>query len=177
MSRKTRAPSLFGLEPLSARQKTRLRRLFRRLLHRLPRSLRLPGRQTAGYRHPFESLATQGFRNHRKGERSEPRLEDSAKRTAEPKPKTDRRSGLGRNTCCWFRIDNRRAAALRYLWDFFGSLNRPAFFRQKAGRSFFAPALAQPSPGPHQPHPAGASNCFADPSPGLLRSSISSWMY
>ncbi|MBQ8149164.1 MAG: hypothetical protein IJ041_01485, partial [Clostridia bacterium] len=59
-----------------------------------------------------------------KGERSEPRLEDSAKRTAEPKPKTDRRSGLGRNTRRWFRIGNRRAAALRYLWGFFNSLSR-----------------------------------------------------
>ena len=44
------------------------------------------------------------FRNHRKGERSEPRREDSAKRSAEPKPKTGRRLGLGRNACRWFRI-------------------------------------------------------------------------
>ena len=65
-----------------------------------------------------ESLATQGFRNHRKGERSEPRREDSAKRSAEPKPKPDRRLGLGRNTCRCFRIGNQRAAALRYLWGF-----------------------------------------------------------
>jgi len=41
-----------------------------------------------------------------------------------PKPKTNRRLGLGRNTCRWFRIGNQRAAALRYLWDFFDSLNR-----------------------------------------------------
>ncbi len=60
----------------------------------------------------------QGFRNHRKGEQSEPRREDSAKRSAEPKPKADRRLGLGRNTCRWFRIGNQRAAALRYLQEF-----------------------------------------------------------
>ena len=65
-----------------------------------------------------ESLAAQGFRNRRKGERSEPRREDSAKRSAETKPKPDRRLGLGRNICRQKRIGNQRAAALRYLQGF-----------------------------------------------------------
>ncbi|MBR4067387.1 MAG: hypothetical protein IKK08_02025, partial [Clostridia bacterium] len=41
---------------------------------------------------------------------------------AVPKPKADHRSALGRNARRWFRIDNRRAAARPYLWDFFDSL-------------------------------------------------------
>ena len=39
--------------------------------------------------------------------------------SATPKPKTDRRLGLGRNARRWFRISNQRAAALRYLQGFF----------------------------------------------------------
>ena len=49
--------------------------------------------------------------------------------TAAPKPEVSRRLNLGRNTRRWFRIDNRRAAARPYLWDFFDSLTGSAKLR------------------------------------------------